>query len=253
MRAVPAGGEGGGGTPGQDEGGRGAPPCWRPAGTTPADPDSHRGHRAVERPREAEEPSHAAAVRREPLLIVTHSRYREWNHREVHRNAYRTFAQSIPQPTGLSRDSAQDPTPIGSGRSDTYARRERVVGRVSSIVEGTERGERHRPAGRSRDRVAAHTGRHQARGRGAASRETVVRRRPVREGVSRREAGGVPRNHARRTVRRGTAGRGSVSGPHPVDATARPPPRAPPGDPPPSGGERPLRELGRGDVRARLR
>src|SRR2546427_2964395 len=202
MWGFPPRGEGGGGTPRREEGEREPPPRLPPGADTPADPDSHRGHRAVERSREAEEPSHAAAVRREPLLIVTHSRYREWNHREAHRNAYRTFAQSIPQPTGLSRDSAQDPTPIGSGRSDTYARRERVVGRVSSIVEGTERGERHRPVGRSRDRVAAHTGRHQARGRGAASRDAVVRGRPVREAVSRREAGAGCSNHARRTVRR---------------------------------------------------
>src|SRR5207253_5514822 len=156
-------GEEGRGNASQDEREGEAAPRLGPDGDDPADPDSHRGHRAIERSREAEEPSHAAAVRREPLLIVTHSRYREWNHREAHRNTYRTFAQSIPQPTGLSRDSAQDPTPIGSGRRHTYARRERVVGRVSSIVEGTERGERHRPAGRSRDRVAAHTGRHQSR------------------------------------------------------------------------------------------
>src|SRR2546428_12976962 len=105
MRGVPAGGEGGGGTPGQEGGEGEAAPRLRPDGDDPADPDSHRSHRAVERSREAEEPSHAAAVRREPPLIGTHSRYREWNHREAHRNTYRTFAQPIPQPPELCRHS----------------------------------------------------------------------------------------------------------------------------------------------------
>src|SRR5438552_18039348 len=94
--------------------------------------------------------------------------------------------------------------------------------RLPEIFQGSKRRGSDRSIGGPADGSSPHAGGHQTRGGCASNREAILRLQSIREGLSRREERGVPRDHARRALRCIQEGRVGVAIANRLDASTWP-------------------------------